>query len=63
MDKSRVFGGLMREKFIPLIRSNSAEEAVSIAKAIRDGGATFLEVTMTVPSAFDVIREISKGSR
>ncbi|MCX7856918.1 MAG: bifunctional 4-hydroxy-2-oxoglutarate aldolase/2-dehydro-3-deoxy-phosphogluconate aldolase [Deltaproteobacteria bacterium] len=60
MEKRRIFDKLVQEKFIPLIRSDSKEEALKIAEAIKEGGASFLEVTMTVPGAFEVIRELSK---
>jgi len=49
MDKREIFDKMLAEGLIPLIRASSAEEAIAVAKAIKDGGASFLEITMTVP--------------
>jgi len=59
MEKRHVLNLMVSEGFIPLIRAASASEAIDIADAIRDGGASFLEITMTVPAAIDVIKELA----
>jgi len=61
MQKKKIFDLIVEEKFIPLIRSDSREEAIKIAEAMKKGGAKLIEVTMTVPSAFDVIKEVSRA--
>jgi 2-dehydro-3-deoxyphosphogluconate aldolase/(4S)-4-hydroxy-2-oxoglutarate aldolase len=58
MEKREILNLMISEGFIPLIRETSASEAVDIAAAIRDGGASLLEITMTVPGAIEVIKEL-----
>ena len=44
---------------IPVIRAGSADEAAQAADAIQAGGVGVLEITMTVPGAVEVIREVA----
>jgi 2-dehydro-3-deoxyphosphogluconate aldolase / (4S)-4-hydroxy-2-oxoglutarate aldolase len=46
---------------VPVIRTSSAEDARFAAEEVAQGGIPIIEVTMTVPGAIDVIREIVKG--
>lgn len=41
---------------IPVVRAPSANEALTLAAALYDGGVHCLEITMTVPDAVSVIR-------
>ena len=59
MEKREILNRMISEGVIPLIRSASASEAVDVADAIRDGGANFLEITMTVAGAIEVVKELS----
>jgi 2-dehydro-3-deoxyphosphogluconate aldolase / (4S)-4-hydroxy-2-oxoglutarate aldolase len=43
---------------IPVLRARSAAEALSLVEAMVAGGVTVIEVTMTVPGAIDVLREL-----
>jgi len=43
---------------IPVLRARSHDDAIAIAHAIREGGVPVLEITMTVPGAVDVIRQL-----
>ena len=45
---------------IPVVRAQSAEEAMKAIDAIREGGISILEITMTVPGAVGVIEEVSR---
>ena len=45
---------------IPVVRAASADEAMRAIDAIREGGISILEITMTVPGAVGVIEEVSK---
>jgi 2-dehydro-3-deoxyphosphogluconate aldolase/(4S)-4-hydroxy-2-oxoglutarate aldolase len=58
-DKDKVKNEILRCGFVPIIRTDKPEAAVRVAGAIRDGGAPLLEITMTVPGALDIIREIA----
>ena len=46
---------------VPVVRAASGDEALAVVDAIRAGGVDVIELTMTVPGAVDVIRELSKG--
>jgi len=51
---------ILEEGVVPVIRVASAQEAFEVAKAIHEGGISVIEVTMTVPGAMDVIKEVSQ---
>jgi 2-dehydro-3-deoxyphosphogluconate aldolase/(4S)-4-hydroxy-2-oxoglutarate aldolase len=44
---------------IPVIRATSAAEARQVVEAIRAGGIPIMEITLTVPGAIQVIRELA----
>jgi 2-dehydro-3-deoxyphosphogluconate aldolase/(4S)-4-hydroxy-2-oxoglutarate aldolase len=44
---------------IPVVRANSANEAFAAVEAICAGGIPILEITMTVPGAVKIIKELS----
>jgi 2-dehydro-3-deoxyphosphogluconate aldolase/(4S)-4-hydroxy-2-oxoglutarate aldolase len=45
---------------IPVVRASSAEEARQAVDAIHRGGIAIIEITMTVPDAPTIIREVSR---
>jgi 2-dehydro-3-deoxyphosphogluconate aldolase/(4S)-4-hydroxy-2-oxoglutarate aldolase len=45
---------------VPVVRAASAEEAMAAVEAIRAGGIPILEITLTVPGAVDIIRELTQ---
>ncbi len=45
---------------IPVVRAASVEEATRAVEAIGAGGIPIVEITMTVPNAVSVIREVAK---
>jgi len=46
---------------VPVIRTSSAEDARFAVEEVAHGGIPIIEVTMTVPGAIEVIREIVKS--
>jgi 2-dehydro-3-deoxyphosphogluconate aldolase/(4S)-4-hydroxy-2-oxoglutarate aldolase len=46
---------------IPVVRATSADEAMRAIDAIREGGISILEITMTVPGAVALIEQVSKA--
>ena len=44
---------------IPVVRATSADEAMRAIDAIREGGISILEITMTVPGAIELIEQVS----
>lgn len=59
MEKETVLEQIRSAGLIPVIRARSAEQAAQAADAIQAGGVGVLEITMTVPGAVDVIREVA----
>lgn len=45
---------------IPVVRATTADEAMRAIDAIREGGISVLEITMTVPGAVKLIEEVVK---
>jgi 2-dehydro-3-deoxyphosphogluconate aldolase/(4S)-4-hydroxy-2-oxoglutarate aldolase len=46
---------------LPVIRASSSHEAKLAVEAVYDGGISVVEITMTVPGAIEIIRELSKS--
>jgi 2-dehydro-3-deoxyphosphogluconate aldolase/(4S)-4-hydroxy-2-oxoglutarate aldolase len=60
MDKKAVLERLTGTGVIPVIRARSADEAAAAIAAIQKGGVSVLEITMTVPGAVELIREVAR---
>jgi len=60
MDKQQVRYQILAIGVVPVVRAASAAEARLAAEAVCDGGIPIVEITMTVPGAIDVIRELRK---
>jgi 2-dehydro-3-deoxyphosphogluconate aldolase/(4S)-4-hydroxy-2-oxoglutarate aldolase len=60
MERRDVFNRMITEGLIPVIRVSSAQEAVDVADAVKEGGVSFIEITMSVPGAIDTIKELTK---
>jgi 2-dehydro-3-deoxyphosphogluconate aldolase/(4S)-4-hydroxy-2-oxoglutarate aldolase len=58
MDKQAVLERITKTGVIPVIRAQSADEAAAAIAAIQKGGVSVLEITMTVPGAVELIREV-----
>jgi len=59
MEKREIFTKMMDEGLIPVIRVASASEAIDVANAIKEGGVSLIEITMSVQGAIDVIKELT----
>ncbi|HUL34401.1 MAG TPA: bifunctional 4-hydroxy-2-oxoglutarate aldolase/2-dehydro-3-deoxy-phosphogluconate aldolase [Candidatus Eisenbacteria bacterium] len=62
MDKAAVRKRIEEVGIVPIIRATSPDEARFAADAIREGGISIVEITMTVPGALDVISELARKS-
>ena len=60
MTKDKVLEGLLAAKIIAVIRMKDATRLAAAAAALREGGVTALEITMTVPGAVEIIREMAR---
>jgi 2-dehydro-3-deoxyphosphogluconate aldolase/(4S)-4-hydroxy-2-oxoglutarate aldolase len=60
MPNLKVIQRIMEVGLIPVVRASSTDEASAIVEAIKTGGISVLEITMTVPGAIRLIEKISE---
>ena len=58
MNKTEVIKQIKDVGLIPVVRAASADEAMRAIEAIRKGGLSILEITMTVPGAIALIEQV-----
>lgn len=61
MNKTDVLRRIRDTGLIPVVRAESADQAMRAVEAIQAGGVDVLEVTMTVPGAIGVIEQLAKA--
>ena len=59
MPNLKVIKQIIEVGLVPVVRATSSEEAISIVEAIKAGGLSILEITMTVPGALRVIEKVA----
>jgi 2-dehydro-3-deoxyphosphogluconate aldolase / (4S)-4-hydroxy-2-oxoglutarate aldolase len=57
---NEILAKIVDEGVVSVIRVASAGEAFAVAKAIRDGGISVIEITFSVPGALDVMKEVTQ---
>src|SRR6059058_3892161 len=62
MDRKEVRDRILEIGIVPVVRASSPAEARIAADAVCQGGIPIVEITMTVPGALEVIRELAKNS-
>ena len=62
MKKEEVLAKIHEIGIVPGIRTSSAEDGRFAADAIAKGGIPIVEITMTVPSAIDMISDMVRNS-
>ncbi|HEY3138489.1 MAG TPA: bifunctional 2-keto-4-hydroxyglutarate aldolase/2-keto-3-deoxy-6-phosphogluconate aldolase [Blastocatellia bacterium] len=60
MTKSETISRIIQTGLIPVVRAESPDIALRAVDAIKQGGVSVLEITMTVPGAVHVIEEVVK---
>ncbi len=58
MSKDHVLEGLLAARVVAVIRMKDAARLAGTVAALRTGGVRALEITMTVPGAVDIIRDL-----
>lgn len=58
--KSDIYHRLIAKGVIPVIRAESAAQAMNIVEAVKAGGVETIEITMTVPGAIKVMEQIAE---
>ena len=61
MNKTDVLQRIRDIGLVPVVRAESADQAMRAVEAIKAGGVSVLEVTMTVPGAIGVIEQLAKA--
>jgi 2-dehydro-3-deoxyphosphogluconate aldolase/(4S)-4-hydroxy-2-oxoglutarate aldolase len=46
---------------VAVVRSPDSQQLVEVARALADGGVTVVEITMSVPNALEVLREVRQA--
>jgi 2-dehydro-3-deoxyphosphogluconate aldolase/(4S)-4-hydroxy-2-oxoglutarate aldolase len=59
MTKAEALTWIKKTKIVPVIRAGSADEALAVVEALLEGGIDVLEITMTVPGAVEVVRQVA----
>ena len=59
MTKAEALAWIQKTKIVPVIRAASSDEALMAVEALLEGGIDVLEITMTVPGAIDVVRQVA----
>lgn len=60
MNKADVITQILETGLIPVVRAESPDIALRAIDAIKEGGVSVLEITMTVPGAIRVIEEVAR---
>ena len=60
MNKEEVLRQIRDVGVVPVVRARSADEAARVVEAIKAGGVSVLEITMTVPRAVELIAELTE---
>jgi len=60
MTKKEVLRKIAEVGLVPVVRAQSADEAMKVVDAICEGGVPILEITMTVPGALAVMEQVSR---
>lgn len=60
MERIKTILRLQEEGVVAVIRAESREQGIKIVDAVKQGGIKMLEITMTVPGAVDIIKEMSE---
>lgn len=58
--RTQILHWLVNPGIVAVIRADSSAQLLNVAKALRDGGVTAMEVTMTTPNALGVIEEVTR---
>ena len=59
-DKARTLHTIYQVGVVPVVRAESADQAMRIVDAILAGGVNILEITMTVPGAIKVMEQVAE---
>jgi 2-dehydro-3-deoxyphosphogluconate aldolase/(4S)-4-hydroxy-2-oxoglutarate aldolase len=61
MSKESHFRQVLDCGIVAVVRSKDSEQLVEVCRALADGGVSVVEITMTVPDALDVLRQVRQA--
>src|SRR5258708_587172 len=61
MNREQLLARVLDSGIVAVIRSPDSTQLVDVARALLEGGVTVAEVTMTVPNALAVLREVRES--
>src|SRR5437667_7565651 len=61
MSKEDQLRHVLDSGIVAVVRSPDSQQLVEVARAQADGGVTVIEITMTVPGALDVVRQVRQA--
>src|SRR5258708_38408017 len=61
MSKETQLRQVLDSGIVAVVRSPDSQQLVEVARALADGGVSVVEITMTVPDALDVVRQVRKA--
>lgn len=61
MSKERQLQQVLDCGIVAVVRSPDSEQLVEVARALADGGVSVVEITMSVPDALNVLRQVRKA--
>lgn len=59
--REELFEAVRQEQIVTVVREDSAETGLKIARTLVEHGARIIEVTMTTPDALDIIQALKKA--
>ncbi len=58
MKKHETVAGILESGVVAVVRAESKDQGYKIIEAVKEGGIKALEITLTVPGAVDIIKEL-----
>ena len=55
--KHEVLASLRNSGVVAVLRTENPKDLVAVSRALSEGGVKFIEITMTVPGALEIIRD------
>lgn len=56
-NKQEILASLKNTGVVAVIRADNPDDLIDVSRALRSGGVKFIEITMTVPGALEVIKK------
>jgi 2-dehydro-3-deoxyphosphogluconate aldolase/(4S)-4-hydroxy-2-oxoglutarate aldolase len=61
MSKESQLQQVLDSGIVAVVRSPDSQQLVDVARALADGGVSVIEITMSVPNALDVLRQVRQA--